>query len=473
MGVAVSNWQLARAVSIEGQLGVVSGTLLAVVYARRLQDGDPGGYLRRAAATFPIPRIAEKILAAYHIENGKPADQPYKDPPMPRIENNPHLTQLTILANYTEVHLAKHGHDGLVGINLLEKIQIPTLASLYGAMLAKVDYVLMGAGIPRAIPGILDALSCGQAAELRIDVTGAAPDETHSVRLDPAQLFDGKPPRLPRPQFLAIVSGAPLATTLARKSNGTVNGFVIENETAGGHNAPPRGPLQLTPEGEPVYGSRDTPDFRKIADLSLPFWIAGSTTLPGQLAAALRQGAAGIQVGTAFAFCEESGFAADLKRRVRQLVADCKQRIFTDPQASPTGFPFKTLRLPDTLSELAAYAKRNRLCDLGYLREAYKRLDGGIGYRCAAENALDYLRKKGEHLALEGRKCLCNALLSAANLAQTLRENHASRELPLITVGNDLANLLRFTDADASPYTARDVLLLLLNDLKPVSVSEV
>ena len=30
---------------------------------------------------------------------------------------------------------------------------------LYGAMLAGVDYVLMGAGIPRTIPGILDSLA--------------------------------------------------------------------------------------------------------------------------------------------------------------------------------------------------------------------------------------------------------------------------------------------------------------------------
>lgn len=40
----------------------------------------------------------------------------------------------------------------MVGLNLLEKIQIPTLPSLYGAMLAGVDYILMGAGFPDAFP---------------------------------------------------------------------------------------------------------------------------------------------------------------------------------------------------------------------------------------------------------------------------------------------------------------------------------
>ena len=58
MGAAVSSWQLAKAVSLRGQLGVVSGTGIDSVLVRRLQDGDPGGHLRRAMAAFPIPRVA-------------------------------------------------------------------------------------------------------------------------------------------------------------------------------------------------------------------------------------------------------------------------------------------------------------------------------------------------------------------------------------------------------------------------------
>ena len=42
MGAGVSSWRLARAVSSTGQLGVVSGTALDVILARRLQEGDPG-----------------------------------------------------------------------------------------------------------------------------------------------------------------------------------------------------------------------------------------------------------------------------------------------------------------------------------------------------------------------------------------------------------------------------------------------
>ena len=77
MGVAVSGWQLARAVSLAGQLGVVSGTALDVVLARRLQMGDPGGHMRRALAEFPYSNLADRILDRYFIPAGKsPSEVP-------------------------------------------------------------------------------------------------------------------------------------------------------------------------------------------------------------------------------------------------------------------------------------------------------------------------------------------------------------------------------------------------------------
>ena len=158
MGVAVSGWRLAKAVSRLGQLGVVSGTAIDTVLARRLQDGDPEGHLRRAIENFPEARVAEQVLSRYFKDGGKRADEPYIGVPMFGIQSSAAHMELTVLANFVEVYLAKKGHEGLVGINYLEKIQLPTLPSLYGAMLAGVDFVLVGAGIPRAIPGILDKL---------------------------------------------------------------------------------------------------------------------------------------------------------------------------------------------------------------------------------------------------------------------------------------------------------------------------
>lgn len=43
MGVGVSGWRLASAVSAAGQRGVVFGTMLDVVIARTLQLGDDSG----------------------------------------------------------------------------------------------------------------------------------------------------------------------------------------------------------------------------------------------------------------------------------------------------------------------------------------------------------------------------------------------------------------------------------------------
>ena len=67
MGAGVSHWMLARAVSQLGQLGVVSGTALDQIFVRRLQDGDPGGYMRSGLDRFPLRDMAERIWKTYHI----------------------------------------------------------------------------------------------------------------------------------------------------------------------------------------------------------------------------------------------------------------------------------------------------------------------------------------------------------------------------------------------------------------------
>jgi nitronate monooxygenase len=454
MGAGVSDWKLARAVSLTGQLGVVSGTAVASILARRLQAGDLDGKMRHALEHFPVPGIAEKILADYFIPDGKPVEQPFKLAPMPGLRMNPDLIVLTVAANFAEVFLAKEGHAGLVGINFLEKIQFPTLPSIFGAMLAGVDYVLMGAGIPRSIPGVLDRLAKGEPVELKIDVEGAASDEEFFSKFDPADFCGGTAPALKRPVFLGIVASATLAIALARKSNGKVDGFIVEGETAGGHNAPPRGAMQLSEIGEPVYGPRDVADLEKIRELGLPFWLAGSYGSPEKLADALRFGAVGIQVGTAFAFCEESGIRSDIKHQTLQLSLEGKAKVFTDPLASPTGFPFKVVQLPGTLSDKSA-TPRMRLCDLGYLRHAYRKDDGTVGYRCPAEPTADFVRKGGSENETDGRLCVCNGLVATIGLA-------LPTDLPLVTAGNDVAQVARYLQPERDSYTAAEVVNYLL-----------
>jgi len=459
--VAVSGWTLANAVSRLGQMGVVSGTALAVVLARRLQLGDEGGHLRRALGQFPFPDMAKRVVADYFIEGGKPADTPFKPMAMPTLRPPRALVELTAVANFVEVFLAKEGHSGAVGVNYLEKMQLPTLPSIYGAMLAGVTYILMGAGIPRAIPGILDRLAEGASASLRIDVKGALPGEEYLNSFDPRDFCGGEPPRLERPQFIGIVSSATLAMTLARKSSGKVNGFVVEAPTAGGHNAPPRGAQQLNDAGEPIYGPRDVPELHKIAALGLPFWLAGSYGRPGGLAKALELGAAGVQVGTAFAFCDESGLAPELKQRALALSRDSDIRVFTDPLASPTGFPFKVARMDETLSETDCYCTRERVCDLGYLRQLYRKPDGDVGYRCPAEPEENYVRRGGTLEETVGRKCICNALPATVGMGQARSDGDV--EPPIVTAGDDLTSVSEFLEAGRDSYTAAEVVARLLS----------
>ena len=460
MGVAVSGWKLAHAVSQLGQLGVVSGTGIAIVLARSLQLGDPPGKLRHALAHFPVPGVAARILEKYFIPGGKSPDAPFRLAAMPTLQPGPALLELTVAANFVEVFLVKDGHGGLAGINYLEKIQLPTLPSLYGAMLANVDYVLMGAGIPRLIPGALDQLAAGEPAELKIDVAGALPGEEFLSKFDPKEFWHGPAPVLKRPYFLGIVASATLAMTLAKKASGRVDGFIVEGDTAGGHNAPPRGPMQLSAKGEPVYGPRDVADLEKIRELGLPFWLAGSYGQPGKLAEALSRGAVGIQVGTAFAFCAESGLQPELKHQALQLSREGKAHVFTDPVASPTGFPFKVMLMPGTLSDATVYESRPRVCDLGYLRHLYRKADGTAGYRCPAEPVEDFIKKGGTAADAQGRKCLCNSLAANCGIGQIGQDNKL--ELPLLTAGDDGAHIARFLKPGCDSYTAADVVNLLL-----------
>ena len=313
----------------------------------------------------------------------------------------------------------------------------------------------MGAGIPRQIPKILDDMALGNPAAMRLDVTGAS--DPLFIHLDPAEF--GPVPTLIRPLFLVIVSSPVLAENLRRKASGKVNGFVVEGATAGGHNAPPRGPMQLTPAGEPIYGERDRIDPAKFAEIGLPFWLAGGYGRIGKLREAQALGAMGVQVGTAFAFCEESGLEPVLKAKILAAVKRGDVTIHTDALASPTGFPFKVAQISGSVADPTVYQERERVCDLGVLREVYQKPSGGIGYRCAAEPEDMYISKGGDPEATAGRKCLCNSLCASAGIGQI---RGGTEEPPIITIGDDLEAVRESLLADRDSFTAADVIKRLL-----------
>src|SRR5690606_7295078 len=145
-----------------------------------------------------------------YSSGGRKPGEGYPTLPMPTAERSAEFDELCVVANYAEVTLAREGHSNPVGINYLEKVQIPHLPSLYGAMLAGVSVVLMGAGIPLRIPGALDRFALHQRAEYPLRVTGDSTGHETLMSFDPRDIIrsevDGNdvPPDLPplqRPRF--------------------------------------------------------------------------------------------------------------------------------------------------------------------------------------------------------------------------------------------------------------------------------
>ncbi len=470
MGVGASNWRLARAVALAGiknnlpVLGVVSGTGVEVTMANQLQNGDPGGHIQRALEYFPHPQIAENILNTYYRDVRKPLTARYRSTPRPSdlLSNDPEvrrpITELSVAANFVEVYLAKEGHDGPIGINHLEKIQLLHLPRLYGAMLAGVDYLLEGAGIPDQVPGVLDKFARNKAAEYKVNIAGSR--ERLELTFDPSNFGVESLQPLKRPTFLAIIASNLLAKILADENriSGRVDGYIIEKPTAGGHNAPPRGRLVLNNRGEPVYGERDEVDLVQIAALNRPFWLAGSYASPAKFAEALASGAMGIQVGTIFALSEESAIRDEYKVWLREQAFSGKFDIVTSPTVSPTGFPFKVAQKDGTLSQQAVYDARKRRCTQGHLVEVYQAKNGAYGVRCPAEPTEAFLQKGGKLENARGSACICNGLLATVGLGQ---KDKLGEEPAIITLGDDVSFI---ADIGNRRYTAEDAILYLFKE---------
>ena len=159
---------------------------------------------------------------------------------------------------------------------------------------------------------------------------------------------------------------------------------------------------------------------------------------------------------TCTTICDESGIAEPLRRSVIESALRGTVKVRTDARASPTGFPFKRVSWE---GNPAVGVERQRICDLGYLRDAYARGDKGIGYRCASEPEDQFIAKGGAPEELPGRECLCNSLLGTIGLGQ-LREGGVA-EPPLLTSGDDVMRLAEFL-GDRTRYTAADVVRWLL-----------
>ncbi len=457
MGVNISNFVLANQVSKLGQQGTLSGVVLEKIMAITLQRGDIGGHIRRALATFPFQDVVERVMNKYFVEGGIPEDVPLKGIPGFTIKPSKFLIELTICANYAFVWLAKEEHQNAISFNLLTDISMPIIYQIFGTMLADVDCITMGAGIPLQIPAMIKAFSEGQSVEYRVHITG--PNITSFVmKFDPKEFFGREIPTLRKPKFIPIIASNLLAKIFMKKlPEGSVSGFVIEEPSAGGHNAPPRNTV-LDEAGIPlpIYGEKDVVDYSAIAKLGLPFWIGGSKASPEKLKWALGVGAAGIQAGSIFALCEESGMDPEIKKRVRKMGFEGKLSVTTDTRVSPTGFPFKVANLDETISENQIYENRIRICNQMALVKPYETPDGKIRYRCPSEPVESFVAKGGKIEDTFRRGCICNGLMATAGFGNL-------GEAPIVTLG-DGHEFLPFLLKDAEgTYTAKDAIDWLLS----------
>jgi NAD(P)H-dependent flavin oxidoreductase YrpB (nitropropane dioxygenase family) len=437
--VGVSSWRLAAEVARAGGLGVVAGTALDLVLARRLQDGDPGRAARRALADLPWRSVVAEVLDRYLELDGRLPGAPYARTPRASLQPSAEAQRLALAAAFAEVHAARRGHDGPVGMHLLADVPVAVPATLYGALVAGVDVVLLGTGPLEDVPALLDSLAAEHRGELPVDVLGA-PAGAHAVRFDAREVVDGPLPALRRPAFVAVVAGAAEAERLAADARTRPDGFVLAGPAAGGHVA--------------AAGVPSDEDVARVVATGLPVWLAGGQGTPEGLARALSLGAAGVQAGTVFALAGESGLAPDLRARALEQLRTGALEVRTDTEVSPLGVPFQVAQLPGTLADVALATSRVRPpCDLGYLRRPYVRPTGTVGYQCAAEPVDVFVRKGGAAEVAARRGCLCNSLLAAAGLAQ-VRDGVA--ELPLVTLGTDLDGVRRLAAEHPGGWTAAD-----------------
>jgi nitronate monooxygenase len=200
---------------------------------------------------------------------------------------------------------------------------------------------------------------------------------------------------------------------------------------------------------------KDEVDLVEIRKLGIPFVLAGGYAHHEKIKQAVSEGAAGVQLGSIFQFCENSGLRPDLRKLAIKLALEGKLQVFTS-LVSPTGYPFKILLLPGTLSEKEIYDTRPRVCDLGLLREIYKIADGKAGYRCSAEPVKAYVAKGGYEKSTIGKCCLCNCLLSDLGLGQIRAEGYV--EPPQVTSGDDITFLPQLLKNAEDSYSAMDAI---------------
>ncbi|MHB8846326.1 MAG: NAD(P)H-dependent flavin oxidoreductase [Nitrospirota bacterium] len=332
MGVGVSLYPLARAVAVVGGLGIVSSACLDRVVTKR--DNEK----------------MDAYQAAYH-----------------------------------EVTLAK-ANGGFAGINIMCALGKDYEASVRGALDAKADAIISGAGLPMGLPGIQPPKD-----------TALIPIVSSSRALD---LICKKWEKFKyRPD--AIVLEGPLA--------GGHLGFRIDQVDLDANKLE-----NLLP---PVLDMA-----RKYGDI--PVIVAGGIYTNADIRRYLDMGAKGVQMGTRFLATEESSASEEYKKAV---VASKDEDIIvaTDP-GSPCGLPFRVIKQSPMYVSALSHLRKPK-CDKGYVLQ--KDTEGKYT-KCPA-------KESNEH-----HFCICNGLLSSAGY-------NRDKEEPLFTVGTNASRVDRIVTVRA------------------------
>lgn len=422
MGVRISGWKLAHETSRLGALGVVSSVGLRHIIIDEIRRGDEDALA--IASTFPVQKYVEELLkfAPGGKKHKSPAPLDHPDPAKGDLPK-----RLSAICAYIEVMRSRLGHRGKVGINVMWKCSFTVLPSIYGAMLAGVDALLCGAGVPMELPDIVKRIRAGENMEyaplsgtgnhVSFDITGDFSEESRPVYKMPALM----------PILSNFAFPKRMLDVWCREYGGAKpTAFILENHKAGGHNAPPR--------NKETYADADDIEtyFDKVKALGVPIYVAGAGGTRTEYLQWTERGAYGLQVGSRFALCDESGMRREIKDQIIERNASGEGGIVTDPRVSSTGYPFKVIMLPGSLSEEEVYKNRKRICNRGYLLQShYEEAPDGKQvetYVCTAMPSPQYEKLGGSAEDTAGRVCLCNGLMSTAGVMDLT-------EPPIITLG--------------------------------------
>lgn len=320
MGVGVSLHPLASAVAREGGLGIISSACLDRIVSKR---------------------IGRKVN--------------------------------TYEAVYEEISLAKSA-GGVAGINIMIALIKDYNDSVKGAIDAKADVIISGAGLPLGLPAIQD------------------PGDT---------------------ALIPIVSSARALEILCKKWEKLryrPDAVVLEGPLAGGHLGFKIDQIDLESNTLEVL----LPPVKEMAQKhgDFPVIVAGGIYTHEDIARFLEMGADGVQMGTRFLATEESSATPEYKQAV--VKARREDIIIAQDSASPCGLPFRVIK-QSPMFVSALQRTRKSKCDKGYVLT--KDAEGKFS-RCLAKDRSD------------NYFCICNGLLSSAGY-------NPDEEEPLYTVGSN------------------------------------